>query len=101
LLACETNDPIQIDRIFRQSQLMRPKWDERHFADGSTYGQVTIARAIAFAALAGTPYRIQNGRLCLLKATTKENQTTHISLPLCNFVAYCEEEITEDNGQET
>jgi putative DNA primase/helicase len=40
------NDGNRIDRLFRQSKLMRPKWDEKHFADGRTYGQVTIQKAI-------------------------------------------------------
>ena len=39
--------PDLIDRLFRQSGLYRPKWDEVHFADGRrTYGVVTVARAI-------------------------------------------------------
>jgi len=37
----------QIDRLFRQSGLVREKWDEVHFADGSTYGEKTIERAIS------------------------------------------------------
>jgi len=37
----------QMDRLFRQSGLMRCKWDERHNAQGETYGQMTIAKAIA------------------------------------------------------
>lgn len=36
----------QIDRLFRRSGLMREKWDEIHFADGSTYGEKTIERAV-------------------------------------------------------
>jgi hypothetical protein len=36
-----------MDRLFRQSGLMREKWDEVHFADGATYGERTIERAIA------------------------------------------------------
>jgi primase-polymerase (primpol)-like protein len=40
-------DAGQMDRLFRDSGLMRDKWDERHFADGSTYGEKTIERAIA------------------------------------------------------
>ncbi|WP_246279780.1 hypothetical protein [Natronomonas salina] len=40
-------DPQQMDRLFRDSGLMRPKWDEQHYADGSTYGEKTIERAIA------------------------------------------------------
>ncbi len=39
-------DPARIDRLFRQSGLMRPKWDVRHFADGQTYGAVTIDKAL-------------------------------------------------------
>ena len=37
----------QIDRLFRQSGLVREKWDEVHFADGSTYGEKTIERVIS------------------------------------------------------
>ncbi|MDF9748472.1 MULTISPECIES: hypothetical protein [Natrinema] len=40
-------DQQQIDRLFRQSGLFRNKWDEVHYADGSTYGEKTIERAIA------------------------------------------------------
>ena len=38
--------PQQIDRLFRQSQLYRSKWDESHYAGGATYGEVTILKAI-------------------------------------------------------
>ncbi len=40
-------DPERVDTLFRKSGLFRPKWDQRHFADGRTYGQATIAKAIA------------------------------------------------------
>lgn len=36
-----------VDRIFRRSGLMRPKWDHRHHGDGSTYGEGTVDKAIA------------------------------------------------------
>ncbi len=36
-----------IDRLFRRSGLFREKWDERHHSNGSTYGQETVARAVA------------------------------------------------------
>ena len=39
-------DADQMDRLFRDSGLMRSKWDEQHFADGATYGERTIERAI-------------------------------------------------------
>ncbi|MDA1010792.1 MAG: phage/plasmid primase, P4 family, partial [Chloroflexi bacterium] len=38
-------DPARIDRLFRQSGLMRPKWDERR--GDQTYGERTIATALA------------------------------------------------------
>ena len=38
-------DKGRVDRLFRRSGLMRPKWDERHAADGSTYGTMTVRRA--------------------------------------------------------
>jgi putative DNA primase/helicase len=40
-------DHVRIDRIFRASALMRDKWDERHASDGSTYGQITIGKALS------------------------------------------------------
>jgi len=43
-LAFYTKDPVQIDRIFRRSGLMRDKWDEYHGAQ--TYGEMTIAKAL-------------------------------------------------------
>lgn len=39
------NNPSQIDRMFRASQLMRAKWDEKRGKD--TYGELTIAKAIS------------------------------------------------------
>lgn len=48
LLAFWTSgDADQIDRLFRQSGLYREKWDDVHYADGSTYGEKTIDRAIS------------------------------------------------------
>nr|WP_256301573.1 hypothetical protein [Haloarchaeobius salinus] len=40
-------DRYRIDELFRQSGLLREKWDEVHYADGSTYGEKTVERAIA------------------------------------------------------
>jgi hypothetical protein len=44
-LAFYTKDAVQLDRLFRQSGLIRPKWDEQH--GEQTYGQMTIAKALA------------------------------------------------------
>ncbi|AHG01873.1 hypothetical protein HALLA_00850 (plasmid) [Halostagnicola larsenii XH-48] len=40
-------DHARVDRLFRQSGLLRKKWDDVHYGDGSTYGEKTIERAIA------------------------------------------------------
>lgn len=40
------DDAAWMDALFRQSRLMRPKWDEPHSSDGSTYGQMTIRKAV-------------------------------------------------------
>jgi len=50
ILARHTQNPAQIDRIFRESRLMRPKWDERH--GEKTYGQKTIEKALGSPPLA-------------------------------------------------
>jgi len=39
-------DPGRMDRLFRDSGLMRGKWDKVHFANGATYGTVCIARTL-------------------------------------------------------
>ena len=49
LIAFYTVDAEQIDRLFRRSALMRPKWDEPHGVEGVTYGQMTTAQALAYA----------------------------------------------------
>ena len=39
-------DPARVDRLFRRSGLYRDKWDAVHYADGSTYGEKTVERAV-------------------------------------------------------
>ena len=36
----------QMERIFRSSGLYRQKWDEKHHANGATYGEETLDKAI-------------------------------------------------------
>jgi putative DNA primase/helicase len=47
--------PDQMDRLFRRSRLMRRKWDARR--GDRTYGQMTIAKAIAESRQTYTPER--------------------------------------------
>jgi hypothetical protein len=44
LAEAQNGDSQKIDADFRQSRLMRPKWDERHGAD--TYGNLTIQKVL-------------------------------------------------------
>ncbi|WDN94485.1 phage/plasmid primase, P4 family [Bacillus velezensis] len=39
-------DASKMDSMFRESNLVREKWDRQHSADGATYGEMTIAAAI-------------------------------------------------------
>jgi putative DNA primase/helicase len=45
-LAFYSADSNQIDRLFRSSGLYREKWDERHYADGRTYGEGTVEESL-------------------------------------------------------
>ncbi|UTF54846.1 hypothetical protein [Natronosalvus rutilus] len=36
----------QMDRLFRRSGLVRPKWDAVRYGDGTTYGERTLERAV-------------------------------------------------------
>jgi putative DNA primase/helicase len=49
ILAFYSQDVNQLDRLFRQSQRMRPKWDEFRRIRGelTTYGRMTIDAALA------------------------------------------------------
>jgi hypothetical protein len=42
------HDERAVDETIRTSARYRPKWDERHYGDGETYGQHTIREAIRF-----------------------------------------------------
>lgn len=40
-------DIARMDRLFRQSGLMRDQWDKPHRGDGATYGEMTMQKAIS------------------------------------------------------
>ena len=49
LLGFWTNgDSVRVDQLFRESRLMREKWDDVHYADGATYGERTVERACQY-----------------------------------------------------
>jgi len=39
------NGIARVDALFQRSGRMRPKWHEKHRADGATYGAMTLKRA--------------------------------------------------------
>ena len=56
MLAFWTTNPDQIDRLFRTTGLLRAKWDEQRGT--ATYGQRTIAEALARQTEHYTPHRV-------------------------------------------
>ena len=42
------------DQLYRQSALMRSKWDEKHRSDGTTYGEMTIRKAFEGKSISGS-----------------------------------------------
>ena len=46
-------DPERIDGFIRSTVLMRDKWDHRHRADGASYGQMVIEKALEDSQAAG------------------------------------------------
>ena len=74
-------DPVRMDAAFRQSGLYRPKWDERHFGNGNTYGQVTIEKAIAASTEVYTPPMNGQHRQAKAKPMGSETQPEEWSEP--------------------
>jgi len=115
-------DATRMDELFRQSGLMRPKWDETHGPD--TYGAMTIGKAIndckavytgkrpqlqpvdefsvfypfeqAYTKIEG--YCSERGKLLQEKTDKSTGEITYI--PLATFTPLIREEITRDNGAE-
>lgn len=49
----------KIDRLFRLSGRMRDKWDEVHYDDGRTYGQVTLETSVSGAVQANKKQEVK------------------------------------------
>ena len=97
------NDTSRIDCLFRQSGLMRRKWDEKHGLQ--TYGEMTISKSL----IAGEGYRSTNERksfmripdktdtVSALEAEEVKQETTAVpdkilSIRLTNICSYIESE---------
>ena len=53
-------DIEQMDRLFRESKLMRDKWDRRQ--SGSTYGRLTLEKAVSMTMVFYEPFRDDPGK---------------------------------------
>lgn len=124
-LACQlafwtSKDAVWMDRLFRQSKLMRAKWNEPHNSEGKTYGVITVNKAIdltvntynprkkldyyddnsakgllceAFGRVKG--YGMRNGEIVVEKIT-REGDIVYVSLS--TFSALIRKEIVRDDG---
>ena len=75
VIAFWTQDKSTIDAIFRQSQLYRDKWDERHRTDGATYGEMTIEKALSGQREVYKPRRRLQSRASWLEPGTSKRNT--------------------------
>lgn len=82
-------DQEQMDRIFRQSALYRPKWDEIHDPENSrTYGQMTIDKAIA-------------GTVGVYSRKPRESEASGEDIPYFEFKNMYWKKVKKANGDET
>ena len=94
-------DAAQMDRLFRESTLLRDKWDTVHHADGATYGAETIRQAIERTEQTYSPegepaIREQSGRYYRVKGEQVYPITNFIVHPLEMLVADDETQMTCD-----
>lgn len=77
MLAYWCGDGVQVDRLFRASALMRPKWDELHSSHGSTYGEKAVANALerAGATAVATAPRERRGAMRFVTAAELAHET--------------------------
>ncbi len=69
LLTRYTQDPVQVDRLFRQSGLMRDKWDERR--GEHTYGEGTIQTALTHST---ETYRPPNAQVSMSEVSVPDSR---------------------------
>ena len=85
-------DASKVDLLFRNSALMRQKWDTKHATDGSTYGQMTIAKALASVVDTYSPDGVMATQLAgkaeqIDALALKANKTLEKCLTLCKVEA--------------
>ena len=94
-------DKEQMDRIFRTSGLFREKWDQKHHADGATYGEETLDRAIentdtVYSSTGDSPIFEYDGRYFRVKGDNVYPITNFILQPVEMIVAEEETQMTAD-----
>jgi DNA-binding CsgD family transcriptional regulator len=82
-----TCDEDLLDHLFRQSALMRTKWEEKHYADGTTYGKATLIEALKGR---GQGYRWETQSNAFSRSEKlkggKDRKTCVIAVTLSNFL---------------
>ena len=91
----------QMERIFRSSGLFREKWDEKHHADGSTYGEETLNKAIestenVYSPKEDNPIYEYMGRYWRAKGDTTYPITNFVFKPVEMIVSDDETQLTAD-----
>jgi len=91
----------QMDRLFRQSGLIRPKWDERHHANGATYGEETLARALdtveeGYGSKSDAPVFAYEGRYFRAKGDNIYPLTNFIVQPIEMLISDDDTQMTAD-----
>ena len=94
-------DKEQMDRLFRQSGLMREKWDQPHHASGATYGQETIERAaestdFVYTSGGGDPIFEYEGKYFRAKGDSMYPITNFTVQPLDMLITEDETQMTAD-----
>jgi putative DNA primase/helicase len=78
IIAFYTQDVGTIDAVYRQSNLMREKWDELRGEDG-TYGQITINRAIQDATVHYSPGMYSDGNPSTIQQYSESRPKVNIA----------------------
>lgn len=91
----------QMDRIFRSSGLFRQKWDEKHHANGATYGEETLDKAIeatedVYSPGGDSPVFEFQGRYWRSKGTATYPITNFVIQPVDMIASEDETQLTAD-----
>lgn len=91
----------QTDRLFRQSGLMREKWDVKHHSNGATYGEETTAKAMeavdeTYTQHSDSPVFEYDGRYFRAKGDSIYPITNFVVAPVEMIVSEDETQMTAD-----